>query len=170
VPEAAQRVRELLKVRHGIASGKPDDFFVREPEDVEGAALETSSTLSALLFAIAATALVVGGLIIMNLLLTSVSQRSREIGLRRALGARTSDITRQFLFESLFVALAGGALGLALGVAIAAALGAAGMASIRITWLPFAAALAACVAIGLVFGILPARRAARVDPVVSLRG
>jgi len=106
----------------------------------------------------------------MNLMLASVSQRSREIGLRRAMGARASDISRQFLFESLFVALAGGAVGVAGGTAIAAALGAAGIADSRITWVPFAVALAACVAIGLVFGIYPARKAARVDPVASLRG
>jgi putative ABC transport system permease protein len=170
VPETARRVRELLAVRHGIAPGQPEDFFVREPEDVEGAALETSSTLFALLFAISVAALVVGGLVIMNLMLASVSQRSREIGLRRAMGARSSDITRQFLFESLFISLAGGALGLAAGLGAAAALGAAGVAGSRVTWVPFALALGASVAIGLVFGIQPARRAAQVDPAVTLRG
>ena len=145
-------------------------FRSREPEDVEGAALETASTLSALLLAISLVALVAGGLVIMNLMLASVSQRSREIGLRRAMGARASDISRQFLLESLFVALAGGAVGVAVGTGIAAALGAAGVASSRITWMPFAVALAACVAIGLVFGIHPARRAARVDPAAAVRG
>jgi len=170
VPEAAERARDLLAVRHGIAPGQPDDFFVREPDDVEGAALETASTLSALLLAIAIVALVVGGLVIMNLMLASVSQRAREIGLRRAMGARGSDIGRQFLLESLFVSIGGGAVGVAVGVAVAAALGAAGVASSRVTWVPFAVALLACVAVGLVFGIHPARKAARVDPVVSLRG
>jgi len=143
---------------------------VREPEDIEGAALETASTLSALLVAIAVAALVVGGLVIMNLMLASVSQRAREIGLRRAMGARGSDIARQFLLESLFVSIGGGAVGVAVGVAVAVALGAAGVASSRVTWVPFAVALLACVVVGLVFGIHPARKAARVDPVVSLRG
>jgi putative ABC transport system permease protein len=170
VPEAAERIRELLAVRHGIAPGQPHDFFVREPEDVEGAALETASTLSALLLAISVVALVVGGLVIMNLMLASVSQRAREIGLRRAMGARGSDIARQFLLESLFVSITGGAVGVALGVAVAIALGAAGIATTSVTWVPFAVALLACVAVGLVFGIHPARKAARVDPVVSLRG
>jgi putative ABC transport system permease protein len=170
VPETAERVRNLLAVRHSIGPGQPADFFVREPEDVEGAALEASSTLSALLLAISLVALVAGGLVIMNLMLASVSQRSREIGLRRAMGARASDISRQFLLESLFVALAGGALGVAAGTTIAAVLSAAGMASGRITWVPFAAALAACVAIGLIFGVHPAWKAARVDPAASLRG
>jgi putative ABC transport system permease protein len=170
VPEAAARIRELLKVRHSIAPDQPDDFFVREPDDVEGAALETASTLSALLLAISFVALVIGGLVIMNLMLASVSQRAREIGLRRAMGARGSDIARQFLLESLFVSIGGGAVGVAVGIAVAAALGAAGIASSRVTWVPFAVALLACVVVGLVFGIHPARRAAHVDPVVSLRG
>jgi putative ABC transport system permease protein len=170
VPETAQRVRDLLAVRHGIGPGQPPDFFVREPDDIEGAALEASSTLSALLLAISLAALVAGGLVIMNLMLASVSQRSREIGLRRAMGARASDITRQFLLESLVVALAGGVVGVATGTAIAAALGAAGMASSRITWVPFAVALIACAAIGLIFGIHPARKAARVNPAAAVRG
>ena len=170
VPETAERIRELLTVRHGIAPGQPHDFFVREPDDVEGAALETSSTLSALLLAISLVALVAGGLVIMNVMVASVSQRSREIGLRRAMGARASDISRQFLLESLFVALGGGAIGVVAGISLAAVLGAAGIASSRITWVPFAIALAACMAVGLVFGIHPARKAARVDPAASLRG
>jgi putative ABC transport system permease protein len=170
VPETAERIRELLAVRHGIAPGQPDDFFVREPEDVEGAAMETASTLSALLLATSVVSLLVGGLVIMNLMLASVAQRAREIGLRRAMGARGSDIARQFLFESLFVSIGGGAVGVAVGVAVAVALGAAGVASSNVTWVPFAVALLACVVVGLVFGIHPARKAAHVDPVVSLRG
>jgi putative ABC transport system permease protein len=170
VPDTAARIRDLLAVRHGIAQGQPLDFFVREPDDVEGAALETTSTLSTLLLAISVVALVAGGLVIMNVMVASVSQRSREIGLRRAMGARTSDISRQFLLESLFVALGGGAIGVAAGLAVAAGLGAAGLASTRITWVPFAVALVACVAVGLVFGMTPARKAAHVDPAASLRG
>jgi ABC-type antimicrobial peptide transport system permease subunit len=168
--DTAARVRALLRVRHGIGPSENDDFFVREPEDVEGAALETSTTLMALLIATSVVALIAGGLVIMNLMLIAVSQRSREIGLRRAVGARASDITRQFLLESLFIALAGGLLGTALGVAVAAALGALGVANSRITWVPFALALGACMAIGIAFGVRPARQAARMDPAASLRG
>jgi ABC-type antimicrobial peptide transport system permease subunit len=168
--DTAARVRALLRVRHGIDPNENDDFFVREPEDVESAALETSTTLMALLIATSVVALIAGGLVIMNLMLIAVSQRSREIGLRRAVGARASDITRQFLLESLFIALAGGLLGTALGVAVAAALGALGVTNSRITWVPFALALGACMAIGIAFGVRPARQAARMDPAASLRG
>jgi putative ABC transport system permease protein len=170
IPDAAERTRALLRVRHGIVAGAPDDFFVREPEDVQGAALETSSTLMALLMAISLVALVAGGLVIMNLMLMAIAQRSREIGLRRALGARTSDISRQFLFEALFVSMAGGVIGVVAGVAVALGLEAMGFASGRVTWVPFVTALGACMAIGLAFGVHPARKAAGVDPATSLRG
>jgi putative ABC transport system permease protein len=170
LPETAERVRSLLRVRHQIAQDKPDDFFVREPEDVQGAALETSSTLSMLLIAVSVVALLAGGLVIMNLMLSGVTQRAREIGLRRAVGARASDISREFLLEALFVSLAGGITGAAIGVSIAKVLSAAGMASSRVTWVPFVIAVAACAAIGVGFGLYPARRAAQLDPATTLRG
>jgi putative ABC transport system permease protein len=170
LPETADRVRALLRVRHQIASGKPDDFFVREPEDVQGAALDTSSTLSTLLIAVSLVALLAGGIVIMNLMLSGVTQRAPEIGLRRAVGARASDITREFLLEAVFVSLAGGIAGAAIGVSIAKTLSVAGMADSRITWVPFALAVAACVTLGVAFGLYPARRAARLDPATTLRG
>jgi len=170
LPETAERVRALLRVRHQIASGKPDDFFVREPEDVQGAALETSSTLSTLLIVVSLVALLAGGLVIMNLMLSGVAQRAGEIGLRRAIGARSSDISREFLLEALMVSLAGGLAGVVAGVAIARGLAGAGMGDSRITWLPFAVALVACATIGIGFGWIPARHAARLDPATSLRG
>jgi len=169
VPETAERVRNLLRVRHGVAPGEQDDFFVREPEDIENAALETASTLSALSMAVAITALLAGGMVIMNLMLAAVSQRSHEIGLRRAIGARASDVGRQFLLESLFVALGGGLLGVTAGIVVAAGLAAAGAASSRVTWVPFAIALVSCTLVGLVFGLYPARKAARLDPAATLR-
>jgi putative ABC transport system permease protein len=169
MPETAERVRELLRVRHNITAGEADDFFVREPEDVENAALETSSTVSMLLVAISIIALLAGGIVIMNLMLLAVSQRIHEIGVRRAVGARAADITWQFLLESLLIALGGGVVGAIAGIGFATALSAAGMASSRVTWVPFVLALAACVTIGLAFGIHPARRAASVDPIITLR-
>ena len=170
IAETAERVREVLRGRHSIGPSQPDDFFVREPEDIEGAALETSTTLMALLLATSLAALVAAGLVIMNLMLMAVAQRSREIGLRRAVGARAADIRRQFLMESLFICLAGGLIGLLLGVGIAFGLDALGIVSSRLTWLPFVAALLACATIGLVFGVRPARAAAEVNPAATLRG
>ncbi len=165
----ADRVRELLRTRHAIGPGERDDFFVREPEDVEGAALEASSTLTALLLAVAIVALLAGGVVIANSMLAAVAQRAREIGIRRAAGAQASDIARQFLLEAVAVALAGGLVGVAAGIAAAASLGAVGIASSRITWLPFALALGSCALIGLAAGVLPARRAARLDPAAAIR-
>jgi putative ABC transport system permease protein len=169
MPEIAERVRNLLRVRHSIVAGKRDDFFVREPEDVEDAALATRSTLSALSLMVALVALVAGGLVVMNLMLAAVSQRSHEIGLRRAIGARSADITQQFLLESLAVALVGGGIGVAMGTAIAMGLAALGVATTRVTWVPFAVAFASCALVGVAAGLHPARRAARVDPAATLR-
>jgi putative ABC transport system permease protein len=169
VPETAERVRELLRVRHSIGAGQPDDFFVREPEAIEGAVLETSSTLTWLLLAIAAAAMLAGGAVIMNVMLLAVSQRAHEIGLRRALGARTSDISKQFLIETLAITAVGAVVGLLVGVSLATILGWAGVAATRVTWVPFAIAAAACAVLGLGFGIVPAQRASLVDPAVSLR-
>jgi putative ABC transport system permease protein len=169
VAETAEEVRLLLRERHRIAPGAPDDFFVREPEDVQEAALATSATLTALLIAIAAIALLAGGLVITNVMLLAVSQRTHEIGLRRALGARADDIRRQFLLDAVFVTLLGGAIGAALGIVAAQVLAASGMLDARITWLPFVIALGAAAAIGILAGLGPARRAAAVQPAVALR-
>jgi len=164
----AERVRNLLRVRHSVSPGEPDDFFVREPEDVENAAAEMSSSMSSLSIALAIIALLAGGVVIMNLMLAGVSQRSQEIGVRRAMGARASDIVRQFLLEALFVAVAGGAVGVLAGVAAALGLEAAGLVSSRVTLVPFALSLVACMLIGVGFGVYPARKAARLDPATTL--
>jgi putative ABC transport system permease protein len=105
----------------------------------------------------------------MNLMLAAVSQRSHEIGLRRAIGARSADIARQFLLESVAIALAGGVIGVLAGTAIALGLAAAGVASSRVTWVPFVVALSSCALVGVAAGLHPARRAARVDPAATLR-
>jgi len=165
----AEQVRGVLRARHGMGAGKPDDFFVREPADVQGAAIDTSWTLWILLLATSVAALVAAGIVIMNVMLLAASQRSREIALRRAVGARAADVLRQFLLESLFVVLIGAAIGVALGVAIGKALAAAGIASATVTWAPFAIAAVASAIIGVVFGLQPARRAAAVDPSSALR-
>jgi putative ABC transport system permease protein len=169
VPQVAEGVRNLLRVRHSIAAGEPDDFFVREPADIGNAAAEMSASLSWLSIALAAVALVAGGIVMMNVMLAAVTQRAREIGLRRAMGARSSDIARQFLLEALGVTVAGWTVGVVLGLVAATGLAAAGMASSRITWIPFALSLAACLVVTVLFGVHPARKAARIDPAFTLR-
>jgi putative ABC transport system permease protein len=170
IPQVAERIRTLLKSRHSIGAGENDDFFVREPDAVVDAAMETPRTLFALMTGISVVALIAGGLVIMNLMLIGIAQRSKEIGLRRAIGARASDISRQFLLESLFIALLGGAVGVVVGLAAAAGLEAAGVAASRITWLPIAVGFLACTVVGIAFGVQPARKAARIDPATTLRG
>jgi putative ABC transport system permease protein len=125
--------------------------------------------MTTLLVVLSFTALAAAGIVIMNLMLASVSQRTHEIGLRRAAGARASDIRSQFLMETLIVSLAGGALGVSIGVVTALVLAATGMAPARVTWVPFAAAFMICGLIGVLFGIPPARRAASVAPATALR-
>ena len=169
LPQTAERIRQLLRERHQIRAGAEDDFFVREPEDVKEAGLKTSSTLTTLLLVTSGIALLVGGIVIMNLMLIAVSQRSHEIGLRRTVGARRKDILGQFFLEALGVALVGGLLGAAGGAGIASFLAWRGVAVSQITWIPFVIALATCGSVAVVFGLYPARKAARVDPVVALR-
>jgi putative ABC transport system permease protein len=169
LPQTAEQIRALLRQRHEIRAGAEDDFFVREPEDLKEAALTTSSTLTTLLIVLSAIAMLAGGLVIMNLMLISVSQRVHEIGLRRTVGARQRDILGQFLFESLLVALAGGLLGALGGAGLASLLAWAGVATSRITWIPFVTSIVACCLVAVMFGLYPARRASRVDPAVALR-
>jgi putative ABC transport system permease protein len=165
----AERIRALLRVRHQITQGEADDFFVREPEDVEGAAKESSSTLWRLLILVAMVALLIGAVATANLMLAGVAQRTSEIGVRRAAGARAADISRQFIVESLLVSMAGGVIGLVAGIAVAYGLASLGVATARVSWVPFAAAVVSCVAIGVIAGLLPARRAAEMDPALAVR-
>jgi putative ABC transport system permease protein len=169
LPQTAEQIRKLLRERHQIRAGAEDDFFVREPEDLKETALSTSSTLTTLLIAISAISMLVGGVVIMNLMLISVSQRVHEIGLRLTVGARSRDILGQFLFEALGVALIGGLLGAAGGAGIASLLAWKGVAVSQITWIPFAISIAACTLVAVAFGLYPAHKASRLDPVVALR-
>lgn len=165
IQETKMDIESLLRERRGLGAGAPADFFVREPGDVEAVATTASRTVETTLLAVAGVALLAGGIVIMNVMLLSVSQRVREIGLRRAVGARRGEITAQFLLESLIVILVGGAAGVACG------LGAAPLLSPdhAVSWVPFAAAFGSCAAVVILFGVYPAVKAARVDPVAALR-
>jgi putative ABC transport system permease protein len=169
VNSAVDQITDLLRQRHRIKTGDNDDFFIRTQLDIATAAETTSRVMTLLLASIAAVSLLVGGIGIMNIMLVSVTERTREIGVRRAVGAKKQDILLQFLFESAFLSLGGGAIGVALG-ALAAKL-VSQFAHWPTVVQPGAIVLAFGFAslIGVFFGFYPARRAAGLDPVDSLR-
>ena len=166
---AEEQVRSLLRQRHRLQAGQDDDFSLRNLEEVAATQEASSRVLALLLAAVASVSLVVGGIGIMNIMLVSVTERTREIGLRMAVGARTRDILGQFLVEAVTLSLIGGLAGIAIGVA--AAIGIAEIAGWRIVLSPESVMLAVAFAfaIGVFFGFYPARKAARLNPVEALR-
>jgi putative ABC transport system permease protein len=170
VPGAAEQVRRLLRERHQIAPGMPDDFSVRIAEQMLGILTGTSQTLTILLAIVAGLSLLVGGFIVMNIMLISVSERAKEIGLRRAVGARRRDILVQFVLEAGAVTAAGGLIGVLLG--IGGALGSSRLMGwpAAISWPAIIGAVLFAGIVGLVFGVQPARKAAALHPVEALRG
>jgi len=164
-----EKIRKILHERHHITPPQEDDFAIVTAADVAKAARGISGTLSILLIALAALSLIVGGIVLMNILLISVSERVKEIGLRRALGATQADIFQQFLAESLAVTLLGMLLGCALGWGASMLVGLFVKAPVVISWEPFALAVVFSFMVGLFFGIQPARRAAKLKPVEALR-
>ncbi len=166
---AEAQIRTLLRQRHRLRPDQEDDFWMRNLADVLEAQEEASRTMTYLLAAIASVSLVVGGIGIMNIMLVSVTERTREIGLRMAVGARGRDILTQFLIEAITLSLMGGLIGIALGVAGAQAIGY--FAEWRTTVAPEAIALAFgfAAAVGVFFGFYPARLAARLDPIEAIR-
>jgi putative ABC transport system permease protein len=145
------------------------EFSVLSQDEIIGVVGDILQILTLVLAAIAGISLLVGGVGVSNIMLVSVSERTREIGLRKALGARTRDITTQFLLEATALTVVGGAIGLAGGIGLAQAVAAFAPIPAEITWWSIALALGVSVAVGLVFGVLPARRAGRLDPVEALR-
>ena len=166
---AEEQVRALLRQRHRLQPGQDDDFSLRNLEEVAATQEASSRVLALLLAAVASVSLVVGGIGIMNIMLVSVTERTREIGLRMAVGARTRDILGQFLVEAVTLSLIGGLAGVLIGVGSAFAI--AQMAGWRILLSPEAVVLAVAFAfaIGVFFGFYPARKAARLNPVEALR-
>ncbi len=169
VPEAVQQITELLRQRHRIRPGMDDDFFMFTQLEMQTTAESTSRVMTTLLASIAAVSLLVGGIGIMNIMLVSVTERPKEIGLRRALGARQHDIRVQFLAEATFLSLAGGVLGVAIGLTTAKLL--TGIARWPTQVQPEVVVLAMGFAslVGVFFGWYPANRAARLDVIEALR-
>ncbi|MBL8035792.1 MAG: ABC transporter permease [Leptospiraceae bacterium] len=163
-------VKRSLYARHRIPVSLQDDAYqVMNLADIRAAVSATSSTMSALLASIAAVSLLVGGIGIMNIMLVSVTERTKEIGLRKAVGARRRDILFQFLIETLAVSLSGGALGLLLGVLISLLMSALAGWSTSISGFSVVLSVLFSVVVGLVFGIYPARKAAGLNPIEALR-
>ncbi|HEX6412297.1 MAG TPA: ABC transporter permease [Burkholderiales bacterium] len=163
------QVRALLRQRHRIQAGADDDFSLRNLQEVMAAQEASSRVLALLLAAVASVSLLVGGIGIMNIMLVSVTERTREIGLRMAVGARTRDILGQFLVEAVTLSLIGGLVGVALGIGTSVLI--AELAGWRIVLSAHAVGLAVAFAfvIGVFFGFYPARKAARLNPVEALR-
>jgi len=165
----AAAISEALRLRHKLAPSDPDDFTVRTQEEIASLRTETTRTMTVLLAAIAGVSLVVGGIGIMNIMLVSVTERTREIGLRMAIGARGRDVLLQFLVEAIVISLFGGLIGIALGFALSIGIErfAQWPTSIPADWIGVAFGVAA--ATGVFFGFYPARKAARLDPIEALR-
>jgi len=165
----ASQAEQLLRLRHRLRSEQPSDFEVRSQAEMLETMGQITGTFTALLGSIAAVSLIVGGIGIMNIMLVSVRERTREIGVRMAVGARRRDILRQFLFEAVVVSLAGGAIGVGIGYGAAQLLARFGEWQTIVPPYAIGLALGVSIIIGIAFGVGPARRASRLDPVEALR-
>ena len=169
VPETMEAVKRVLRRNHNLSILSEDDFRFVTPEGIMEWVTESAQAMNRMLILISTVSLLVGGVVIMNILLVSISERVREIGIRRCFGARKSDITLQFLFESILVSLLGGILGILLGLGISFGLKRFDILPTQVTWEPFVLSFVFCTLIGLIFGIHPARKAALMSPEESIR-
>jgi putative ABC transport system permease protein len=166
---AQTQITDLLRQRHKLTPNEPDDFTVRNMSDVAEAANQTNSTMTILLGCIAGVSLLVGGIGIMNIMLVSVTERTREIGIRMAIGARSSAVRTQFLIESIVLSLTGGFIGIALGVIVSLAIPAFLSWPTLVSPASIIGSVIFSAAVGIFFGYYPARKAAALDPIEALR-
>ena len=167
--QAEQAIAVLMRERHHIRPGADDDFNLRHPTEIAEAVKQSTQTMEGLLAAVASVSLVVGGIGIMNIMLVSVTERTREIGLRQAVGARGRDVLRQFLIEAVMLSLIGGAIGIGLGTLGARMIAATFQWPTRVSVNAIALAFGCSSGIGVFFGYYPARQAANLDPIDALR-
>ena len=164
-----EEITSLLRTRHRLGPNVDDDFSIISMEEISSMLSEATGTLTLLLGAIAAISLLVGGIGVMNIMLVSVLERTREIGIRKALGARERDIWGQFLIEAVFLTLAGGIIGVILGWVVSAAVNTTGLMTTVVTIDIVILAVSVAVGIGLFFGFYPAWNASRLNPIDALR-
>lgn len=169
LPEVQEQIIALLRQRHRITPEKEDDFIVRTQQEIADMATATARIMTALLGSIAGVSLLVGGIGIMNIMLVSVTERTREIGIRMSVGARRRDILLQFLIEAVTLSVVGGLIGIALG------LGTSRLLTAKMGWVTYVSADSILLAflfsaaVGIFFGFYPARKASRLDPIEALR-
>jgi putative ABC transport system permease protein len=169
IPLAMAGIQKVLRREHRLRSGQPDDFQMRSQADFLNTLGETTQVFTYLLSGIAAVSLLVGGIGIMNIMLVSVTERTREIGIRKALGATRSNILTQFLIEAVVLCMLGGIVGILVGSGGAAAMSQLFQWNVKISPSAIGLAFAFSAAVGVIFGVWPARRAAVLDPIVALR-
>jgi putative ABC transport system permease protein len=166
---AQEQTTDLLRQRHKLTASEANDFTVRNMTDVAEAANETSKTMTILLACIAGVSLLVGGIGIMNIMLVSVTERTREIGIRMAIGARSSAVRSQFLIESIVLSLTGGTIGIILGIAFSLVIPKMLGWPTLVSTMAIIGSVVFSVAVGVFFGYYPARKAAALDPIEALR-
>jgi putative ABC transport system permease protein len=166
---AQQQITDLLRQRHKLGGNEASDFTVRNMSDIAEAANETNNTMTILLACIASVSLLVGGIGIMNIMLVSVTERTREIGIRMAIGARSSAVRSQFLIESIVLSLTGGMIGIILGIIVSVAIPRLVGWPTLISSLAIIGSVVFSAAVGIFFGYYPARKAAALDPIEALR-
>ena len=166
---AVDAITRLLRERHQIRPGLPDPFSIKTQLDLTQKIVAIVGIMTVLLGSIASISLIVGGIGIMNIMLVSVTERIKEIGIRMSVGAKARDILLQFLIESVLLSLGGGVMGIVLGVGVATLASALTQWPRRVSWGAIALAFTFAAVVGIFFGLYPARKAARLDPIQALR-